>query len=69
MKLVLKGHNERYVVEQSLMALFPGELPVDEPVQPGDDTWAVISVREDCDTCCVTTQLSCQGKMADSRHE
>ena len=26
MKLVLNGHDERYVVEQSLMALFPGEL-------------------------------------------
>ena len=26
MKLQLIGHDERYVVEQSLMALFPGEL-------------------------------------------
>ena len=28
MKLVLRGHNERYTVEQSLMNLLPGELPV-----------------------------------------
>ena len=25
MKLVFRGHDERYVVEQSLMNLFPGE--------------------------------------------
>ena len=31
MKLIFHGHDERYVVEQSLMALFPGELPVYEP--------------------------------------
>ena len=28
MKLVLNGHDERYTVEQSVMNLFPGELPV-----------------------------------------
>ena len=28
MKLVFRGHDERYVVEQSLMNLFPGEKPV-----------------------------------------
>ena len=37
MKLVFRGHDERYVVEQSLMNLFPGELPVYEPITPGDD--------------------------------
>ena len=41
MKLVLNGHNERYIVEQSLMNLFPGELPVYEPIVPEDETWAV----------------------------
>ena len=40
MKLVFHGHDERYVVEQSLMNLFPGELPVYEPIQPGDGSWA-----------------------------
>ena len=39
MKLVFRGHDERYVVEQSLMNLFPGELPVYEPITPGDDSW------------------------------
>ena len=46
MKLVFKGHNEQYVVEQSVMSLFPGELPVYETIQPGDNTWAVISMTE-----------------------
>lgn len=63
MKLVLRGHDERYVVEQSLMNLFPGELPVYEPIQPGDDTWAVISLMEDA--CChVTVELSYHGVAA-----
>ena len=34
MKLVFRGHDERYVVEQSLMNLFPGEpacLRADHP--------------------------------------
>ena len=46
MKLQLIGHDERYVVEQSLMNLFPGEKPVYEPVLPGDADWAVISLEE-----------------------
>ena len=36
MKLQLIGHDERYVVEQSLMALFPGELPEYAPIAPED---------------------------------
>ena len=28
MKLELRGHDERYTVEQSMLNLFPGELPV-----------------------------------------
>ena len=62
MKLVLKGHDERYVVEQSLMNLFPGELPVYEPILPGDDTWAVISLREKDGRCHVIVELSYRGK-------
>ena len=51
MKLEFHGHDERYVVEQSLMNLFPGELPVYEPIQPGDSSWAVISLEEPEDLC------------------
>ena len=60
MKLVLIGHDERYTVEQSLMNLFPGEKPVYEPVQPGDPSWAVISLAEENDVCHVTVEL-CRG--------
>lgn len=62
MKLVLNGHKERYVVEQSLMNLFPGELPVYEPILPGDDAWAVISCDEANDHLIVATDLSFHGK-------
>ena len=63
MKLVLKGHDERYTVEQSLMNLFPGELPVYEPILPGDESWAVITLREE-DGCRVTVELRHGGKTA-----
>ena len=61
MKLVLNGHDERYTVEQSLMNLLPGELPVYEPITLGDSSWAVITLREE-DACRATVELSYQGK-------
>ena len=61
MKLVLNGHNERYVIEQSLMNLFPGELPVYGPIEPGDDTWAIVSAREEAGRYHVTVELSFRG--------
>ena len=64
MKLVFHGHDERYAVEQSLLNLFPGELPVYEPIGPGDDSWAIISLREEGDRCHVTVELSYRGKAA-----
>mgnify|MGYP002570874780 FL=1 len=64
MKLVLNGHDERYVVEQSLMALFPGELPVYEPICPGDDDWAVVTLAEEAEGCHITVELALGGKSA-----
>ena len=67
MKLEFRGHSEKYVVEQSLMTLFPGELPVYEPIDvTRDRTWAIISLVEE-ETgerhhCQVTTELSVEGK-------
>ena len=61
MKLVLNGHDERYVVEQGMLNLFPGERPVYEPIGPGDDSWAVVTLRED-DRCHVTVALCFRGK-------
>ena len=63
MKLVLNGHHERYTVEQSLMNLLPGELPVYEPIMPGDDTWAIVTLREE-ETCRATVELRFRGKAA-----
>ena len=56
MKLVLKGHDERYVVEQGMLNLFPGERPVYEPIGPEDDTWARVSLREEADGCTVEVE-------------
>jgi len=64
MKLVLNGHDERYIVEQSLMNLFPGEKPVYEPILPGDDCWAVVSVTEADALCSVTVELCLKGQTA-----
>ncbi len=61
MKLVLKGHDERYVVEQGMLNLFPGERPVYEPIGPEDDTWARVSLREEADGCTVEVELSWRG--------
>ena len=62
MKLVLNGHDERYIVEQSMMNLFPGEKPVYEPILPEDTSWAVISLQETADRCDVTVELCYEGK-------
>ena len=64
MKLVLQGNDERYIVEQSLLNLFPGQLPVYEPITPEDDTWAVVSVQEELSQCHVTVELSFEGTSA-----
>ena len=69
MKLVFHGHDERYVVEQSLMNLFPGEKPVYEPIVPGDSSWAVISLAEPEDLCRVTVSLCRDGRTAERRYE
>ncbi len=69
MKLLFTGHDERYVVEQSLMNLFPGELPVYEPILPGDDTWGHITLAESGDSCRVTAELCHHGRAACRSHE
>ena len=47
MKLELIGHGEKYALEQSLLALFPGERPVYGAVTEGDSRWARVAMRED----------------------
>ena len=62
MKLEFCGHNERYIVEQSLMNLFPLEKPVYEPVQPGEDSWCRLTAAETADDCHVTAELHYHGR-------
>ena len=64
MKLQLIGHDERYVVEQSLMALFPGELPEYAPIAPEDTNWAVITLEQTAERGHVRVELTCRGKTA-----
>lgn len=64
MKLVFHGHDERYVVEQGMLNLFPGEKPVYGPITPQDDTWAVVSLEEEADRCHVEVELYVKGRSA-----
>ena len=64
MKLELIGHDEKYAVEQSLLTLFPDERPVYGPVTDEDESAARITLTEDADSVCVTTELRCGGKAA-----
>ena len=61
MKLILKGHDYRYAVEQSLLAFFPGERPVYEGEE--ENTAAVCLAAEEDQYTAVTT-LRMDGKTA-----
>ena len=69
MKLVFHGHDERYVVEQSLMNLFPGERPLYGTIAAGDDSWARVSMAEDGDRCTVRVELAHGGRTGDRTYE
>ena len=64
MKLEFHGHDEKYAVEQSLLTLFPGERPVYGPITPADGSAARITLCEDADAVCVTTELRHAGRSA-----
>ena len=38
MKLIFRGHDDRYAIEQSLLAFFPEERPVYETAEAGRTT-------------------------------
>ena len=46
MKLEFHGHDERYIVEQSMMSLFPLEKPVYGAVEPGETDWCRLTAEE-----------------------
>ena len=64
MKLQLIGHNEKYALEQSLLALFPGERPVYGEIEPADTRWAIVALREESGRVEVVTELHYDGKSA-----
>ncbi|MGI5962281.1 MAG: coproporphyrinogen dehydrogenase HemZ [Lawsonibacter sp.] len=64
MKLVLKGHEERYVVEQGMLNLFPQEKPVYGQLMPEDTTWAVVELKEEAAVCQVQVEVCWEGKTA-----
>ena len=68
MKLVLRGHDERYTVEQSLMNLFPGELPVYGPAAPGEDG-AVVTCREAGDFLTASAEITRGGRTVSRNYE
>ena len=64
MKLEFHGHDECYIVEQSLMNLFPLEKPVYGTVKPGEDDWCRLTAAETAVTCHVSAALRYQGGTA-----
>ena len=55
MKLIFRGHDDRYAVEQSLLAFFPEERPVYEPAKEGEDHALVTLSRSPRFNTAVTT--------------
>ena len=47
MKLQFQGHDYQYAVEQSLLALFPQERPLYDPIAPEDRSWAQVSLIQE----------------------
>ena len=64
MKLQFRGHDDRYAIEQSLLAFFPEERPVYEAPAPGEDDCAFVSLTEGSRYATGVTTLHYHGKTA-----
>ena len=64
MKLEFRGHDDRYAIEQSLLAFFPEERPVYAPITPEDDDCALVSLTEGKRYATGVTTLHYHGKTA-----
>ena len=69
MKLEFHGREERYAAEQSLLNLFPGELPVCGSILPGDGAWARVTCEEQNDRLTVTADLFRHGRTGACRRD
>ncbi len=63
MKLIFRGHDDRYAVEQSLLAFFPEERPVYEAACEGED-YALVSLHSANTYTTATTRIAYRGKTA-----
>lgn len=63
MKLVFRGHDDRYAVEQSLLAFFPEERPVYQAPEPGEDDWARVDLHQSPVYATAITEISYGGRL------
>ena len=63
MKLIFRGHDDRYAVEQSLLAFFPDERPVYEAAESGEDH-ASVSLTVGKKYAAAVTRITYHGKTA-----
>lgn len=61
MKLIFTGHNDRYAIEQDLLAFFPNERPVYDPeAEEASCAWVKLSEGNTYTT--ATTRIRYQGR-------
>ena len=63
MKLIFRGHDDRYAVEQSLLTFFPDERPVYEAAESGEDH-ASVSLTVGKKYAAAVTRITYHGKTA-----
>ena len=63
MKLVFRGHDDRYAVEQSLLAFFPEERPVYQAPEPGEDNWARVDLHQSPVYATAITEITYGGRL------
>ena len=61
MKLLFTGHNDRYAIEQDLLAFFPNERPVYDP-DAAEDSCAWVKLSEGATYTTATTRIRYQGR-------
>ena len=63
MKLVFRGHDDRYAVEQSLLAFFPEERPVYQEPGLGEDNWARVDLHQGPVYATAVTEIAHGGRL------
>ena len=61
MKLIFTGHNDRYAIEQDLLAFFPTERPVYDP-DAAEENCAWVKLSEGSTYTTATTRIRYQGR-------